>query len=531
MTAEYIPLDPIATGFYTGIINDLLNGKKESLELYPQFGEFVNWDSVIQSRLDFPAEIRKSLVKELLRQYGEDIHDSVRENVVKLAENNCFTITTGQQIHPGLGPMYVIYKIVTVLQKVEQLQKEYPHYQFVPVFWMASEDHDFEEINHFKLFGNEFAWETDQDGPVGRFSTAGLSDGFSLASEEFRRDEKVSRLLGWFASVYNEQRNLSSSTRFILNHFFGKYGLVVIEPDSRELKKWFAHAAEKELVNDAFNPLIMKQSEKLKALGYKPQIAPRSTNLFFIQGQRKRIDRKNQQFELTPGGDAITIDELQEQLHISPEAISPNVALRPLYQETILPNLAYVAGPAEAIYWLQLRLVFEEMGIDPPGLILRYSAIIADKKTKNNLEETGIEIQDLFLEEQLLKIKLINYLEKSNPMPGSQKLITENTELILSELYKNRNPRLKEIKKLADEYLKALNQVIRDGNEDFINQPMVQQKWNALVKTKSRFFNPVIPQERTVYFIEMLIQNPDLLEVLISIPVKEKHRFWTIWTK
>src|SRR5699024_1121789 len=145
---------------------------------------------------------------------GLPIKAPVQENIESLKQANTFTVTTGHQLNIFTGPLYFIYKIITVINTSKVLAKEYPDCRFVPVYWMASEDHDFEEINHFNLFGKTYRWETSQKGPVGRFSTE------SIQAVLDDLPEKVPL----FENAYQEGKTLAAATRHYVHELFGAEG-------------------------------------------------------------------------------------------------------------------------------------------------------------------------------------------------------------------------------------------------------------------------------------------------------------------
>ena len=157
------------TGLFSPIFLDYIKQKKPLQPFYNLYPFKKNVGKQVKLKKEsFSSETRKILTTVLNSQYeGFTISDTLSSNLQKLEQENTFTITTGHQLNIFTGPLYFIYKIVTVINACKELKADFPDYNFVPVYWMASEDHDFEEISYFKLFNKKYIWETDQKGRVG----------------------------------------------------------------------------------------------------------------------------------------------------------------------------------------------------------------------------------------------------------------------------------------------------------------------------------------------------------------------------
>lgn len=159
-----------AVGAFPKLFLDYITKNETLATFYNQFPDIEGFRKAIQSR-NFTQEKRQTLVSALEKQYSN--LDSKPDFSI-LLDDNTFTVTTGHQLNIFTGPLYVIYKIVTIINLAKRLKTEFPDYNFVPVYWMASEDHDFEEISVFNLFGKNYKWETTQKGAVGRMNPAEL---------------------------------------------------------------------------------------------------------------------------------------------------------------------------------------------------------------------------------------------------------------------------------------------------------------------------------------------------------------------
>lgn len=378
------------TGYFSSLFLDYLNEEKSLQSFYTHPYKKESFDKV---DVPFSKENREILVKELRKQYSNlSLHKEVNSNIESLLHENTFTITTGHQLSLFTGPLFFVYKILQVIRITEELNKENTGKHYVPVFWMASEDHDFEEIQSVSVSGQDYCWESQQSGAVGRFK---IDDAFRVFAECLPKD------LTTYKEFYLQSENLAEATRALINHLFEKYGLVILDADSRALKSLFKEQIKAEVCTRKTNDLVEKASDNLRALGYKTQIFPREINLFYLQdSNRSRIIYKNtNEYHVVSTGQTFTETELLSEIENHPEKFSPNVVLRPVYQQFILPNVGYCGGPAEIAYWLQLKSAFEYYKATFPVLIPRAYGLIVNGTTKKKIDKMNLIIQDFFLKE------------------------------------------------------------------------------------------------------------------------------------
>ncbi len=348
----------------------------------------------------FSASNRTLLFDQLQEQYQSvSIHPLVREHMESLLDANTFTVTTGHQLSLFSGPLFLIYKIVEVINMAKQLKEEYPEYNFVPVFWMASEDHDFEEVNQVQLFQKELNWETDQKGAVGRFHLEGFDE---IKQKVLAFFEGKKEMEAWISSF--DGQTYGQAFFHFIHHLFQEYGLICLDGDRKAFKKAFLPLLEKEISSEFSFQAVQKTNDLLEKEGIKLQVHAREVNLFYLDDQlRSRIIRRDDGFYIEGLGlysQAALLDLMNEH----PEQISPNVILRPLYQEFLLPNLCYVGGLGEINYWLQLKGVFDEAGVLFPMIKPRTSLLYIDEITSKKIEGLELPLEDLFLDKhQLIK--------------------------------------------------------------------------------------------------------------------------------
>ena len=411
------------THAFSSFFLDYIQQKVSLQKFYHHFPLKENLIHQIKEKSAFPQAKRSVLVEELVKQYGGiKITESVKENIQALKDQKTFTVTTGHQLNIFTGPLYFIYKIITVINACKELKAAHPDYHFVPVYWMASEDHDYEEIKYFCLYGKKYIWETNQQGGVGRFHT---KDFKNLLDE-------IPGEISLFKDAYTKSKNLSEAVLHYVNTLFGDEGLVVIDADNRILKKSFTSVIKDDLFTHSAKSLVDQTTEELKTLGYHTQVNAREINFFYLlDGLRSRLEKTADGFQVVDTDIKFTDAEIEKMISEEPEKFSPNVILRPLYQEFILPNLAYCGGPAELVYWLQLKGVFEKFETPFPVLLPRSFALVIDQPILKKFEKTGLEIKDLFEEKNYL---FNHWIAKNSSHQLSLGKELESVQTILNEV-------------------------------------------------------------------------------------------------
>jgi len=312
-----------------------------------------------------------------------------RQNIELLHHENTFTITTSHQLNLFTGPLYFLYKIISVINLTNELKAAYPENNFVPVYWMATEDHDFDEINYFNFKGKKVQWSRQASGAVGRLNTEDLDKVLDVFTANLGFGANSNGIKKLFKCAYLDHKNLADATRFLANELFGIYGLVIVDADDRDLKSLFAPYVKKELTEQTSFTKVSETNEKINSLGFNVQVNPREINLFYLKEDlRERIVEQNGTYFVNDTDISFTKSELLAELEKHPERFSPNVIMRPLYQEVILPNLCYIGGGGELAYWFQLKSYFKAVNVPFPMLLLRNSVLVKTAKQSEKLKKS-----------------------------------------------------------------------------------------------------------------------------------------------
>jgi bacillithiol biosynthesis cysteine-adding enzyme BshC len=395
-----------------GILKPLMQkyATKDS-DLLPFINHYAGLDNYaeqIQEKSDFAMD-RDVLADDLLEQYQAiaSVSEDVGANIEKLRLKNTFTVVTGHQPCLFTGPLYFVIKILQTIKLAKTLDDAFPDSTIIPVYWMGAEDHDFEEVNHFHLFKEKLTWESKQEGSVGRFTTEGLDKVYQELSALLGNGEYSAELKELFKKAYLDHANYGEATRYLVNALFGDRGLVIVDGDRPRLKEAFKATMSKELKENLAYRAVNKQIEALQEHG-KIQVKPREINLFYLDRLgRNRIIQDVNGVSIDGRKGIRNTEDLVSELQKHPDRFSPNVLLRPVYQETILPNLAYIGGPGETAYWLELKGLFREVNLPMPILEMRNSFLFIQQKQLDKLTKLGMEVKDLFLEEGEWMRKLI----------------------------------------------------------------------------------------------------------------------------
>lgn len=397
MKKAFLPYEQ--TGYFSKVIIDYLKGAAELESFYNLPPQISSIPEIIEQKKSDPPDrevVCSALLKQHAKLFSEKNLPAVLSNIESLRFPHAFTVTTAHQPSLFLGPLYVIYKTVSVIVMAEKLNAEYPQHHFVPVFWMGSEDHDKEELNNIHLFGKNFVWNTAQQGAFGRMSPSSLRPWVNEIKEKLGDSPAAKELSEALDDAYVREKTIGAATRKFLYHFFEEDGLVIVDGDDPELKKLFIPVLEKE-IREQFSFHSLTRSNEKFAIHYEPQITPREINLFYLdEGIRERIVKDGNQFMVLNTSVSFSQEEIEKLIHSSPEKFSPNVALRPVYQETVLPDVVVVGGGAEVTYWLQLKIMFDELKKPLPIVMLRNSVLWIDQAYSMRMEKLNIKPEELF---------------------------------------------------------------------------------------------------------------------------------------
>jgi bacillithiol biosynthesis cysteine-adding enzyme BshC len=488
---------------FSKLMIDYVSNSAEIKPFINQHFSTIKMDSLVDN-LKFDNNQRLMLFDELLNQYvGFEVSGSTKENIISIKNNNTFTVTTGHQLCLFTGPIYFIYKILTVIVQCEELNKKHPNYHFVPVFWMAGEDHDKEEINHAHVFGKKITWETTQHGKVGKFNLEGIHEIIHQLNEILGQSITTDSIIQLIEKTYSFS-NLNDATRYLVNALFGQYGLIIIDPDHAPFKKVFSDEIKKEIRTSFVEKNVLETNASLINKGYKAQVNPRTINLFYAKGSvRERLVFSENKYQVLNTDLSFSENEINFLIDNNCEVFSPNVLMRPLYQQKLLPNLFYVGGPGEIAYWLQLKASFDDAAIFFPVLQPRKFALLFNEKHVLKWNSLGLNTEDVFLssdeiDKKIVAAEFMGYDEEKNNIDqlfnALKQKVTEIDQSLAGTVDAEKQKTLKSLEHLEQKIKKSLKQK---------NEITIQQ----IKKIKNAYFPEQTIQERKDNFLNFYSKN------------------------
>ena len=395
------------TGFFSPLANAFVNGDKDLAQFYKHPVSFEGIASAIKERQQSVID-RKLLVTELTNQYKSlQPSGKVKANIALLSDENTFTVCTAHQPAIFTGNLFFVYKIIHAIKLAEELTKKFQGKNFVPVFYMGCEDADLDELGNIFLDGEKINWETNQQGAIGRMNTKGLEKIIHRVEGELSVLPHGKELVAILKECYLNSPDIQTATFKLIHQLFGEYGLVVLIPDNPNLKRKMIPVFEDELFNHRSSAIVESTIAELSKK-FKAQAQPREINLFYLKGDvRERIERSGDEWNVVNTNITFDAESLKKELTEHPERFSPNVILRGLFQETILPDVAFIGGGGEIAYWLELKGVFAQYKVPYPVLVLRNSFLVLEEKWKEKINKLHISVEDIFKDERELMNALV----------------------------------------------------------------------------------------------------------------------------
>jgi len=373
-------------------------------------GDFRDWQSFerIAERADKPAGQRQALAKILRDQnLALGATSATLENIDRLAQPGTAAVVTGQQVGLFGGPLYTVYKVLTAIKLAQKLCRSFER-RFVPVFWLASEDHDFAEVNHIKL--------VDRSNAVRRLTYTPSTPPDRIPLFKVIIEEQIQELFQELESAthptdfrpavlqalreyYKPGRSFAAAFADWTMRLFKQFGIVVVDGADPRIKKLGAGVFRKEIAEESPSTrAVLEATERLVDLGYTPQVHLQEGihNLFLLDDQRHTLLSKDGRLVVKGSNRVFSATEMLEQVERQPESFSPNVVLRPILQDTLFPTVAYVAGPGEISYFAQYKGVYQAFGVPMPIIFPRKSMTLVETKIDKVLDKFRLKVSDFW---------------------------------------------------------------------------------------------------------------------------------------
>lgn len=369
-------------------------------------------------------EQRNCITNILLEQYsGRTISGATKNNIELLRSETTFAIVTGQQLGILGGPLYTFYKIITAIKLAKDLSEKYSGYNFVPVFWLEGDDHDFEEVSYINLIdnNNELVKLSYNDGITEEMNRGSVgSIQFNNNIEKFfnelnliiRDNDYKQPLVETYSSFYKPGKTFKQAFQELILHFFDEYGLITFDPSDVEVKKLLRPVFANEIENFRTHTNdVVRVSAELEETTYHAQVKVRPINLFFSDNDgRYLLEPVDEEFRLKGKRKRFTKENLLSINEQEPQRFSANVLLRPICQDFLFPTLCYIGGPGEISYFAQVIPLYKYFNITQPIVYPRSSITIVENNVIKILNKYGFSYSDCFVD----KDEMLNRILKSS---------------------------------------------------------------------------------------------------------------------
>ncbi len=378
---------------------------------------------------------RNNLTEIITKQYKSfNISEETKRNIELLKSSNTLAIITGQQLGIFTGPLYTLYKSITAIKLAEKLKDEFPNFNFVPVFWLEGDDHDFDEVRTISILNNEnnlvdVSYHDGIEEEINRGSIGQLkfNDNINLIYEELhkslRETEFKASLIDFLKSIYTPEKTFLEALKELIFNLFDKYGLIIFNPIDNEIKKLLKPIFKKSINEYKFHSTaLVERSAELEEI-YHAQVKVKAINLFYIDDKERLLIEPTETGELRLKGKRkkFSFDEMLNLIETYPEKFSPNVLLRPICQDFLFPTGFYVAGPSEISYFAQVNPLYEFFSIEEPFIYPRASCTIIEKGVNQVLNKYNLSVLDIFVEQKIL----IENIIKRNSELNTEKVFND----------------------------------------------------------------------------------------------------------
>ena len=339
---------------------------------------------------------RRKLVEVIANQYDRIncLDKDTRSKLKVLASPDTFTIITAHQPSLLTGSLYFIHKIISAIVTAEAAEKIMPDKRILPVFIIGGEDHDFEEMNHLYYRNDRYEWQNSHtEGAVGRMSTEGIAKTIQQLKPSLSQSFYGKEISDLLEKSFTGEQSVADGMHFFLHSLFQQESLLVVQMDDLHFKEAFAPYILQEILQEKSKSAVERTQQELQSMGYGNQALARDINFFYLfQGRRNRIHHTEGKYIILETDISFTPDEMEREIRSHPDRFSPNVIMRPVYQEFIFPNLGYVGGGGELAYWMERKRQFEKFDLAFPLLIRRHSASILLESSKKKLSNFSLEL-------------------------------------------------------------------------------------------------------------------------------------------
>lgn len=458
----------------------------------------------------------KDRLVEIIKQQYSDQKPSkqTQSNIEALALKKTVAVLTGQQLGLFGGPLYTIYKTITAIKLCNYLKEKYDEFQFVPVFWLEGDDHDYDEVRVANILNNEnqilqLEYSDGLEEETNRGSVAelkfneNLENTFAQLTNGLRDTEFKNSIIDFYRSFYSVNKSFLESFRELMIKLFDEFGLVVFNPVFPAVKQLLKPIFTKEITNYMNQTgFLVERSAELEEL-YHAQVKVKPINLFYLENnERLLIEPVEKEYRLKGKRKKFTQEEILEQVENFPEKFSPNVLLRPICQDFLFPTGFYIGGPSEVSYFAQISPLYKIYDIKQPYIYPRSSATIVEKGAKSVLDKYSLGYVDIFTTEEEMISKIVSANSNANLEGLFQNAIEEITNTF-EKLNSNLSDVDKTLPDLANKTLQRIDEAVNILKNKVLDAE--KRKYETTIRQLTKVRNLLYPntnlQERELNFI------------------------------
>lgn len=459
---------------------------------------------------------RNKLTQIIKNQYStKKVSKETEANIEQLDSPKTIAVITGQQLGLFSGPLYTIYKTITAIKFCKKLKEDYPEFNFVPIFWLEGDDHDYDEVRTISLLNNEniltdisyndgLEEETNR-GSIGKLK---FNENINLVFEELqktlRETEFKASLIDFLKTIYSPGKTFLESFSELLFNLFDQHGLIIFNPIDDEVKKLLTPIFRKAITDFQYHSTaLVERSAELEEV-YHAQVKVKAINLFYLDEKERLLIEPTETGELRLKGKRkkFSFEEILNQIENTPAKFSPNVLLRPICQDFLFSTGFYIAGPGEISYFAQVNPLYEFFSIEEPFIYPRASATIVEQGVNQVLTKHNLSIIEIFVDEK----ELID------------KIVRASSELNIEQLFSSANENINNVFKDVSEKIILIDKTLGDLSEkslqriqqtlDYLKQKATEaekRKYETSIRQLSKVQNILYPknnlQEREINFI------------------------------
>lgn len=460
--------------------------------------------------------VKRANLESLIRnQYaGKTYSAKTQKNIELLGKDSTLTIVTGQQLGILGGPLYTFNKIITTIKLANHLNERFDSFNFVPLFWLEGDDHDFNEVRTINIIDNanelksiSYGEETPEDETtqsVGQLNFDDEINSFITELEQnLRHTEFTAGLMSQIKNIYSSGKSFKESFRNLIELYFDEYGLIIFDPQDDAVKSLLKPVIKKELLEYRVRAeQTIRVSAELDEV-YHAQVKIKPINLFInFENGRHSLEPDEEDFKLKRKRKRFTKDEILDLVENDPQRFSPNVLFRPVCQDYILPTAFYIGGPSEIAYFAQVMPLYKFFNVPPPFIYPRSSGTLLEKGLRNALDKFNLQIIEIFSDSEEVKRKIINSMDET-PLEDFFLSAVKETELVFDNL----KERLFSIDKTTSDSVQRYREKSLNNIEELKSKSMQAQKKKHEVSLRQidKLISILFPhenlQERELNFI------------------------------